>query len=133
VKTKVTQYARAGVPYYVIADAVEKNNLRRLKLIAYRLEGRKFVRVPLDEHGRAWLEPVKLWLSVRVYPKTGGDRLVLVDAVTNQGMPDYLAISKSLVAEKNALALAEQRALDAEQRLRELQAKLKRNGRGKTS
>jgi colicin import membrane protein len=45
VKTKVIQYARARVPYYVVADAVEKNNQRRLKLIAYRLEGQKYARI----------------------------------------------------------------------------------------
>jgi colicin import membrane protein len=161
VKTKVKQYARARVPYYVVADAVEKNNQRRLKLIAYRLEGQKYVRMPLDEHGRAWLEPVKLWLSVSVHSKTGGDRLVLVDALTNQEIPNYRAISQSLVVEKNARAqaetvaraealaraqaetiaqaevlaraLAEERAMAAEQRLREIEAKLKRRGRGKSS
>jgi colicin import membrane protein len=161
VKTKVKQYARARVPYYVVADAVEKNNQRRLKLIAYRLEGQKYVRMPLDEHGRAWLEPVKLWLSVSVHSKTGGDRLVLVDALTNQEIPNYRAISQSLVVEKSARAqaetvaraealaraqaetvaqaevlaraLAEERAMAAEQRLREIEAKLKRRGRGKSS
>jgi hypothetical protein len=44
VRTKLKQYARARVPYYVIADATEKNNQRRLKLIAYRLDGQKYVR-----------------------------------------------------------------------------------------
>jgi Uma2 family endonuclease len=133
VKTKVKQYARARVPFYAIADAVEKDNRRSLKLIAYRLEGQEFVRVPLDEQGRAWLEPVKLWLSVRVDSKTGGDRLALVDPLTNQEIPDYGAISQSLAVETNARAQAEQRALAAEQRLRELEAKLKRRGRGKSS
>jgi hypothetical protein len=89
--------------------------------------------VPLYEQGRAWLEPVKLWLSVIVYSKTGGDRLALVDPLTNQEIPDYGAISQSLVVETNARAQAEQRALAAEQRLRELEAKLKRRGRGKSS
>jgi colicin import membrane protein len=161
VKTKVKQYARAGVPYYVVADSVEKNNQRRLKLIAYRLEGQKYVRMPLDEHGRAWLEPVQLWLSVSVHFKTGGDRLVLVDPLTNQEIPNYRKISQSLAVEKNARAqaetvaqdealaraqaetvaqaealaraLAEERAMAAEQRLRELEATLKRRGRGKSS
>ena len=147
VKTKVKQYARALVPYYVIADAIEKNNQRRLKLISYRLDGRKYVRVPLDEHGRAWLEPVKLWLSVRVHPQTGGDRLVLVDPATNEEIPDYTAISQSLAIQTNARAQAEttartealarieaeERALAAEKRLRQLEAELKKRRRGKSS
>jgi hypothetical protein len=87
--------------------------------------------------------------------------LVLVDALTNQEIPNYWAISQSLVVEKNARAqaetvaraealaraqaetvaqaevlaraLAEERAMAAEQRLREIEAKLKRRGRGKSS
>jgi colicin import membrane protein len=146
-KTKVKQYARARVPYHVIADAVEKNNQRRLRLIAYRLEGEKYVKVPLDEHGRAWLEPLKLWLGVRVHPQTGGDRLVLVDPATNQEIPDYNSLEHSLVVQVNARAEAEDRALAealaraeaedraraAEDRVRQLEAQLKRRERGKSS
>jgi colicin import membrane protein len=133
VKTKVKQFARAQVPYYVIADAVEKSQRRRLTLIGYRLEGEIFVKVPLDEFGRAWLEPVKLWLSIRVNPETGGDRLVLVDPATNEEIPDYTAISQSLLAETNARTEAEQRALAAEERVRQLEAQFKLRGRGKSS
>jgi colicin import membrane protein len=147
VKTKVKQYARAQVPYYVIADAVEKGQRRRLKLMGYRLEGEKFVKVPLDENGRAWLEPVNLWLSIRVDPETGGDRLVLVDPATNEEIPDYIAVSQSLAAELNARreaeeqaeaaalarASAEERALAAEQRVRELETQRKSRGRSKPS
>jgi colicin import membrane protein len=107
-KTKVKQYARARVPCYVIADVVEKNNQRRLRLIAYRLDGEKYVKVPLDEHGRAWLEPLKLWLGVRVHPQTGGARLVLVDPATNQEIPDYNSLEDSLVVQVNARAEAEE-------------------------
>jgi hypothetical protein len=100
-------------------------------------------------------------LSVSVHFKTGGDRLVLVDPLTNQEIPNYRKISQSLAVEKNARAqaetvaqdealaraqaetvaqaealaraLAEERAMAAEQRLRELEATLKRRGRGKSS
>ncbi|MFI5454269.1 MAG: Uma2 family endonuclease [Isosphaerales bacterium] len=107
VKTKVKQYATAGVPHYVIADAEENNNRRRLTLIAYRLAGESFVSVPLDEHGRAWLDPVGLWLAVKVYPETGGDRLVLVDPSAGQEIGDYTAIRRTLAAETEARARAE--------------------------
>ena len=59
----------------------------------------QFVKVPLDDHGRAWLEPVGLWLGVKVNPKTGGDRLVLIDPSTNRrDFRDYTAIRRKLVA-----------------------------------
>jgi len=154
VKTKVKQYATAGVPHYVIADAEEKNDRRRLTLIAYRLEGESYVSVPLDDHGRVWLEPVGLWLGVKVYPETGGDRLALIDPSAGQEIGDYTAIRRALAAEAEARARAEaqlqaeaqararaedqaraalERARAAEDRVRQLEAELKRRGRGKSS
>ena len=92
VKTKVEQYARAKVPHYVIADMDEEvDGRRRLTLIAYRLAGDAYERVPLDDRGRAWLEPVGLLLSVKVNPETGGDRVVLIDPETDQEIGDYTA------------------------------------------
>jgi colicin import membrane protein len=143
VVTKVSQCARARVPHYVIADSAQKNGRRTLALIAYRLNGKKFDRVPLDEHGRAWLEPVGLRLGVKVDPDTGGDRVVLIDPATNQEVPDLLeanrlraeAESRVRAAESQARAAVESAAAEAqsraaaEARARELEAKLARLGR----
>ena len=133
VQTKVEQYAQAKVPYYVIADAREEAGRRRLTMIAYRLSRKSYKPVHLDEHGRAWLEPVGLWLGVRVDPETGGDRVVLIDPATNEEIGDYTAISRARSTEArradaeagraDAEALA--RAL-AEARVRELEAELRR-------
>ncbi len=94
VKTKVQQYAQAKVPYYVIADMQEVDGKRRLTLIAYRLKGSLYEPMPLDERGRAWLEPVGLWLGVKVNPDTGGDRLVLIDPADDQEIGDYTAVDR---------------------------------------
>ncbi len=119
VKTKVTQYAQAKVPYYVIADMEKVDGRRRLKLISYRLEGESYKRVALDRRRRAWLEPVGLWLGVKVNPETGGDRVVLFDPTTGQEIGDHTATSRALV--------------EAEARVRELEAEMQRlrggNGR----
>ena len=113
VKTKVEQYARAKVPHYVIADVDEEDDgRRRLTLIAYRLAGDAYERVPLDDRGRAWLEPVGLLLGVRVNPETGGDRVVLIDPETDQEIGDYTQVNRALV--------------DAEARIRELEAEMQR-------
>jgi colicin import membrane protein len=97
VKTKVKQYAQAKVPYYVIADMHEEEGKRRLKLIAYRLKGSTYEPVALDERGRAWLEPVGLWLGVKINPETGGDRVVLIDPITNQEIGDYTAVDRARI------------------------------------
>jgi Uma2 family endonuclease len=141
VETKVKQYARAQVPYYVIADAQERGEKRRLSLIAYHLKDSAYEPVGLDERGRAWLEPVKLWLGVKVNPETGGDRVALIDPTTDQEIGDYTAVNRARVAEarradteaRRADAEAEARAqaeaearAQAEARVRELEAQLRR-------
>jgi hypothetical protein len=93
-KTKVRQYARAQVPHYVIADARESGGKRRLTLIVYRLEGKVYRRLALDEQGRADLEPVGLKLGIKADPETGGDRLVLIDPATGEEIGDYTAVSQ---------------------------------------
>jgi colicin import membrane protein len=133
VVTKVKQYAQAGVLHYVIADAAEKDGRRNLALIGYRLEGKRYVRVPLDESGRAWLEPVGLWLGVRIDPETGGDRVVLIDPATQGELPGLaesnrlraLAESKARAAAMAAEAEARARA-SVEARVRELEAEVER-------
>lgn len=147
VKTRVKQYAQAGVPHYVIADMEEDEGRRRLKLIAYRLVGSSYRRVALDRRRRAWLKPVGLWLRVKRSPETGGDRVVLIDPETNRELGDYTQIDRdraaaearavaeaqARAAEVQARAFAEARAIaeaearaTAEARLRELEAEMRR-------
>jgi Uma2 family endonuclease len=109
VKTKVKQYARAQVPHYVIADARESGGKRRLTLIAYRLEGKVYRRVALDEQGRADLEPVGLKLGIRVDPETGGDRLVLIDPATGAEIGVYTAVSRDRAGAETRGRVAEAR------------------------
>jgi Uma2 family endonuclease len=134
---KVRQYARAGVPHYVIADAKERNDHRKLTLISYKLVRGTYKPVKLDADGRAWLEPVNLWLGLRNDPRSGGERVALVDPKSNQEIGDYSAVNTAR-AEAEALArVALERAASeaqlrakAEARVRELQEKLRRrNGR----
>ena len=140
VEDKVQEYARARVPHYVIADADEENDRRRLTLRAYRLKRRVYEPVPLDEQGRVWLEPVRLWLGVKVNPATGGDRVALIDPVTGEELGDYTAMRQARAAEAEARAAAEARAqaeararaeaearaAAAEERLRQVEAELRR-------
>jgi colicin import membrane protein len=126
VKTKVKEYARAGVPHYVIADARSVRKKRRLTLIRYRLDGKAYQPVSLDEQGRAWLEPVALWLGVKIDPETGDDRLVLINPATNEEIGDYTAVRQARdEAEARAEAEAQAR-IQAEAEVRELKAQLRR-------
>jgi colicin import membrane protein len=118
VETKVQQYARAGVLYYVIVDRRRKQGRRYIKLIAYRLDQGVYQRIELEDPNRVWLEPVGLWLTVAVNEKTGEDRVALIDPETGKEIGDYTAIQRALqVAEARARAEAQARA-DAEARAR---------------
>jgi Uma2 family endonuclease len=113
VKTKVKEYARAGVLHYIIADnRTRKGEARRLELYRYQLKGRAYECIPLDEQGRAWLEPVGLWLATTINPATGGARLVLVDPATNQEIRNYTSLNQELTR--------------AEARIRQLEEQLRR-------
>jgi colicin import membrane protein len=140
VKDKVEEYARAGVPHYVIADVHQVKKKRRITLIRYRLDGTAYQPVPLDKQGRAWLEPVGLWLGVTTDPETGDDRLVLIDPATNEEIGDYTAVRQARDAEaklkraatEQARAATEQAEVEARARIiaeaevRELKAEIRR-------
>jgi Uma2 family endonuclease len=114
---KVDQYAKAGVLYYVIADAEEKEGKRRrLKLLAYRLEGNHYRPVPPDPQGRVMLEPLGLLLGVTVNEQTGGDRLTLFDPKTGREIGDYTAVSQRLEAVEAELRAAKKREQAAKKR-----------------
>ncbi len=144
------------MPHYVIADVDEAAGRRRLTLKAYRLKGRRraYEPVQVNERGWAWLEPLGLWLGVKVNLDTGGDRLALFDPETGLEIADYTAIRRArdaadaradaagaradaaedrADAETQARADAEARAhaqaqarADAETRLRQAEAELRR-------
>ncbi|MGP0068706.1 MAG: Uma2 family endonuclease [Isosphaeraceae bacterium] len=112
---KVKEYARAKVPHYVIADAVEGEGQRReLKLLSYRLVGRNYRLEPLDPQGRVWLDCVGLWLAVTINEQMGGDRLALIDPRTGQEIGDYTAISRRLEAAQAAAQVAQKQAQAAQ-------------------
>jgi len=127
VKTKVEEYARAKVPHYVIVDAQEKKGeKRRLSFKCYRLVGKAYEAVPLDERGRAWLEPLGVWLGVRVDAETGGDRVALIDPATNETLGDHVAEAQARAqAIQRAAAEAQARAeAEAQARAAEAQARV---------
>jgi Uma2 family endonuclease len=115
-KKKVDEYAIVKVPHYVIVDAEEKENRRRITLLSYRLGSQGYEPQELDEVGRAWLEPVGAWLGVRQDPRTGGDRVALFDSTTGQEIGDYTAISRARVEAEARAHQAEARADEAEAR-----------------
>ena len=60
---KVLEYYQAGVPFYAIVDYYPELEERQVHIIGYRATPEGYARVPLDEKGRLWLEPVRLWLG----------------------------------------------------------------------
>jgi Uma2 family endonuclease len=91
VETKVDHYVHGEVLYYVIVDAQEEDDHRRITLISMRLGSSGYEVQPLDERGFALLGPVELWLGIRKDTMTGGDRVALIDPETGEEIGDYSA------------------------------------------
>jgi Uma2 family endonuclease len=123
VKTKVEQYATAKVPHYVIVDAQEKGERRRVTLTRYRLADGRYERQEPDEQGWVWLEPVGLWLGVRTDSQTGGDRVALFDPATGEEIEDYTALSRARAVAEARAEQAEARAEQAEARAEQAEAR----------
>jgi colicin import membrane protein len=159
VVTKVDYYHRARVPLYVIADVLkEDGNERQIELIGYQLTARRYKLVKLDKRGWIWLDPLRLWLGVTRDRLSGFNRLACFEP-GGEEVGDYSAITKAVAAESKARAEAEGRAeaehrraeaehrraeaehrraeaeiqarIEAEARIHELEAALKRSQRRK--
>jgi len=100
--TKVTHYHKAGVPQYVIVDAVEGDgDERQLRVIDYRYVPECYIQTPPDIEGRVELLGLGLLLGIR------DGRVVLYDAKTGEEQGDYDEIAQALEAEIAARAEAE--------------------------
>jgi colicin import membrane protein len=141
--TKLDYYHRARVPWYLIADVtIEHETERKIELILYKRGRTRYRRIPPDENGRVWLDPIGLWLG-QTRDRVGGFmRLACYDPETGQELGDYTEVSRALAdaeqraeAERLARLDAERRAADqagafasAEARIRELEALLATRG-----
>lgn len=117
---KLDEYDLAGVPLYVIVDAVAR---RRgpvpLRLLGYERTPDGYRPLAADERGRLWLAPVRLWLGVE------DDEIVCYDEA-GRPLGDYRALTVARAeAERRAVA-AEERLSEAEARLRALEDELRR-------
>lgn len=115
---KVTHYHRVGIPWYVIVDREPEGHA--VQLIGYQHTPRRYAKMPCDDQGRLWLEPLGLWLGAK------GDRVVCYDGETEEELGDYVTLSQALEAERTRAEAAKARAEAAEARHRELEAELRR-------
>jgi Uma2 family endonuclease len=130
---KVEEYYRAGVPFYAIVDARVRAEGRVIRFLGYRATPEGFLRLPPDEHGRLWLESVRLWLAAEE------GRVVCYDD-QNKKILDYVEMAQAAQdaeqraeaekaraeAEKARAETEKARAEAAEARLREMEAELQR-------
>jgi Uma2 family endonuclease len=132
-ETKLDLYHQAGVPSYLIADAVRDDaDGRRLELLAFRHTPRGYERVIPDARGRVYLEPLGLWVGNRSGPTPQYERLACFDGDTGEEFGDYTAVCQARAAEakrrtqaEERAAAAQARATEAETRVHELEAELK--------
>jgi hypothetical protein len=115
---KFEEYALAGVPIYVIVDAVLRRRPAPPRLLGYRLEAGRYQPLTPDERGRLWLEPVRAWLGIEA------EEIICYDEA-GQPLGDYPSLAAELAAERRAREEAEQ----AERRAREEAEQAERRAR----
>lgn len=109
---KLDEYDLAGVPLYIIVDAVQRQGQEVLRLLGYRQTASAYEVLPPNEHGRLYLEPLRLYLGV-----SEGELVCYDEAGVALG--DYTTVDAARVA-------AEARATEAEVRLQAAEAELAR-------
>ena len=114
------------MPNIVIADAVGLGANRRVKLIGYRYTRKAYKKISTRKDGRIYLEAVRLWLGTTHEPRTGFVRLACYDPDTGEELGDYTATREALAQSENRRAEAEARA-EAEQRRAETEARARAN------
>jgi hypothetical protein len=114
--TKVDHYEMAGVPLYVIVDAVERRGQPGVRLIGYTLTPEGYRVLAPDDQGRLWLAPVRVWLGVR-------DGEIICYDESGRPLGDHLALARALQEEEQARREAEARAVAEEQARREAEAR----------
>jgi len=107
-KTKVKQYALAGVDYYVIIDSHKK----KPRLLGYELTEAGYMPLKANEQGGLWLEPVHMWLAL-----VAEDEVECYDE-HGQLILKYAELEQARQNEAKG-------RIEAEAHLREMEAKLK--------
>ena len=116
---KVEFYHRVGAHFYAIVDRHETRRGVDLRLLGYPATPDQFVEAEPDERGWLWLETVRLWLAVE------DGRAVLYDE-EGERILDYSEAIARVSVEAEARQEAEQACQEAEVRIIELEAELKR-------
>lgn len=120
---KVVYYHQAGVPLYIIVDVREEDDYRKLELTGLRWTPGGYERMAPGEHGRLWLDPVKLWLGIAPIKEGYGERVACYDPETGQEIGDYAQISQSLRQAESRAEQAESRAEQAESRAEQAESR----------
>ena len=107
---KFAFYYQARLPVYLIADASQRGKHRHLDLIGYRYTRRGYRRIPLDENGRVFLEPVRLCVGVSRDRLAGYERLACFDPETGEEFGDYTAPAEARAAAEQQARTAKQEA-----------------------
>ena len=105
------KYHRAGVALYILVDFARQRRHERLHLIGFRWTAAGYEPLESDADGRLWLGPVRLW------PGVVDNEIVCQDEAGDE-IGDF--------AGQVGRTEAEAQARSAEERLRQLEAEVRR-------
>jgi Uma2 family endonuclease len=119
--TKLRHYDRAGVATYVVVDGTDEDTdeASPLRLFGFERVGDRYRGLAPDAQGRLWLPPVRVWLGIV------DDELVCFDE-HDQPIGDFTDQLVARQAAEERARVETQARLDAEERIRALEAELQR-------
>lgn len=88
VETKLEQYHQVDVPYYVIFDREDDD--ADWTLVGYQWTPAGYLGLNTDARGRLWIDCLNLWVGV------DGQKIICYDAVTDEPIGDYTALTQFL-------------------------------------
>jgi len=97
---KFDEYERVGLEYYIIIDRVKQRSNVQRRVLGFHWTPQGYEKLPLNEQGWLWLEPVRVWVTWE------DDEIVCYDE-QGKSIPNYLAVTQAWVeAEAKAEAAA---------------------------
>lgn len=109
---KVSHYYQVGIPFYAIVDYLPETDLAHAVVLGYRASSQGYLRLPLDDQGRLWIEPLRFWLAWeqgRTVCYDEKNERILTDAELNTRLREVETRSEELsdLAEEAILARQE--------------------------
>jgi colicin import membrane protein len=116
---KVDEYELAGVPIYVIVDAVSRRRDHSVRLLGYELTPAGYRPLGANERGWFWLAPARTWLGL-------ADGEIICYDEAEQPIGNHRVLTEALAAQAEARLTADRQVQAARQQAQHAEQQARR-------